>query len=162
MIYPHHLLHDVIEPTLLHVGLYSLSASRLVLGTALVESRATYLRQHPRGPALGIYQMEPATLRWLWWDWLPINRPGLRERINELVGAWGIDRAPEYQLPINLAYATAMCRVRYLAVPAALPGASDIDGHARYWKKYYNTAAGKGRVEDYVAAYKKNAPIISA
>ena len=161
MIYPAHLLAEVIEPTLLHVGLYSLSAARLVLGTALVESRAAYLRQHPRGPALSIYQIEPPTFRWLWWEWLPEHRPGLRERCAELVGAWRATD-PGRDLASNLCFATAMCRIRYLAVPAALPGAADLEGQARYWKRYYNTSGGKGRAEDYIAAYKKYAPIISA
>lgn len=153
MIYPPHLLAEVIDPVLQHLGLYSVSASRLVLGTALCESRASYLRQHPTGPALGIYQIEPATFRWLWWEWLPTKRPGLRDRIAEFIGPWRATVPPEIELISNLCFSTALCRVRYLAVPEALPDASDIEGLARYWKRHYNTPAGKGKIEDWVKAY---------
>lgn len=155
MIYPRHLLREVIEPVLHHINLYSDSASRLILGTELVESRGTYLLQHPRGPALGIYQIEPATFKWLWWDWLPTKRPGLRDRISEFIGAWRLDKDPSRELVANLYFATAICRVRYLAVPQPLPEADDIIGLAAYWKVHYNTMAGKGKAADWVAAYRR-------
>ena len=53
------------------------------------------------------------------------------------------------ELVRNLAYATAICRVRYARVPGALPAAHDIDGLAAYWKAHYNTALGKGTAADW-------------
>ena len=51
----------VIRPALEKLSLWSLSAEELVLGTAIVESGLTYLKQHGDGPALGLWQVEPAT-----------------------------------------------------------------------------------------------------
>ena len=51
----------VICPALEKLSLWSPSAEELVLGTAIVESGLTYLKQHGDGPALGLWQVEPAT-----------------------------------------------------------------------------------------------------
>lgn len=160
MIYPPHLINFVIEPVLIHLGLYTESAARLLLGTALVESRASYLRQHPSGPALGLYQMEPDTFRWLWWDWLPLRRPGMRDRIAEFIGPWHLGQDPVRELTANLYFATALCRIRYLTAAPPLPAATDIQGLGQYWKNHYNTAAGKGRVQDWVDTYKRLAMMV--
>jgi len=101
--------------------------------------------------------MEPNTFKWLWWDWLPAKRPGLRDQISEFIGTWRLDKSPERELAANLYFATALCRVRYLAVPQPLPAADDIPGLAAYWKTNYNTAAGKGRAADWEAAYRRYA-----
>ena len=52
----------IIEPTLEAIGMNSTSAVELLLGTMATESWAgTYIKQIKNGPALGVYQMEPAT-----------------------------------------------------------------------------------------------------
>lgn len=139
----------VIRPTLKSIGLWSPEAEELLLGTAAHESLlGTYLRQ-VRGPALGVYQMEPATYRDIWENYLRY-KPHLVERLNKLVPAYDGPMPPEEQLITNLAYATAMTRIFYLRVPKALPEEGDLDGQAHYWKRYYNTHLGRGRVEEYV------------
>ena len=45
--------------------------------------------------------------------------------------------------------ALIFCRLRYLAVPAAIP--DTIEGRAHYWKKWYNSTAGKGTPEEYLS-----------
>ena len=45
-----HLLDRVIAPALEKIGLWSRSAEELVLGTAIIESGLTYLKQHGDGP----------------------------------------------------------------------------------------------------------------
>jgi len=64
----------VIRPTLEYIGWHSAVAEQLVLGTAITESRLRFLKQLGSGPALGIYQMEPATFRDLYSNYL-IYRP---------------------------------------------------------------------------------------
>ncbi|KAF0118141.1 MAG: hypothetical protein FD149_866 [Rhodospirillaceae bacterium] len=72
-----HFVTTVIRPTLLHLGLHSPAAEALLLGTAIQESRlGTYLRQTGGGPALGVYQMEPATHEDIWTNFLAY-RPDL-------------------------------------------------------------------------------------
>lgn len=145
-----HLLKYVVEPTLnaLAVARATLNtpvARALVLGTALHESddlRA--LHQWGNGPAVGLWQMEPTTMAWLF-EWL--GAPG-REAFGKafFVAARCDDPALD-DAHGNLYLACALARLRYWVVPEALP-AFDGESLARYWKTYYNTTAGKGTVEE--------------
>lgn len=40
------------------------------------------------------------------------------------------------------------CRLFYLLRPGAIP--SSLEGRAAYWKKYFNTSAGKGSAAEYI------------
>ena len=61
----------IIKPTLLQIGLFNHTAVNLLLGTCAQESRmGTYVHQLGNGPALGIYQIEPATHNDIWANFL--------------------------------------------------------------------------------------------
>ncbi len=131
---------ELIEKTLKEYRLHSPAAANLLMGTAAQESRfGTYLRQI-RGPALGVFQMEPATF-----DWLQRKYGGafdfLLRRADEMV--W------------DLRFAILMARLRYRIVQETLPPAGDIDALAAYWKKYYNTEKGAGTVSQFVLNWMK-------
>ena len=148
MINLQHFVKYIVQPTLNQIGLYSLSAEQLMIGTALVESGLSALWQYGNGPARGVYQMEPTTFNWLWDEFLPDKHPRVMLKIRDIVPC-GEGKHLLEMLPGNLYLATAMCRVRYLAVPEPLPDAGDIGGHAYQWKKFYNTEAGKGTAQHY-------------
>lgn len=138
---------EIIRPALVAVGLYSKPAEDLVFGTACVESNCgEYLRQI-NGPALGVFQMEPATHDDIYKNFLKYKQD-LKARVMKL-SAPGLSAAEN--LKSNLMYAAAMCRIHYLRVSQPIP--EDLQGQAEYWKKYYNTAKGKGSVEKYLDAY---------
>ena len=147
---------QVIRPTLHHLDLWTLAAEDLLVGTAAVESRlGTYLVQVGGGPAKGVYQMEPTTEKDIWVNYLP-RKGGLGEAVGSLLTAVkDVD-----DLVGNLFYATAMARVHYLRVPAALPLRVNYDtqdeyvhGMAYYWKTFYNTEKGAGEPIDFVNAW---------
>lgn len=135
----------IVVPAIKGIGLHSEAAVELLLGTAIQESNVQYLQQIGGGPALGLFQMEPATYEDIWENFLQY-RPELAKKLlamtkypsqpNEVVG--------------NLWYAAAMCRVHYFRVPDALPEAGDIEGMAEYWKEHYNTHLGAGDEEEYI------------
>lgn len=134
----------VVRPALdyLKIGVND-QALNLVTGTALVESRLTYLRQLPDGPALGLFQMEPATHEDIWNNFLRYRKP-LCEKMSILTTA----HAPKYvQLQTNLLYAAAMCRVHYFRRDEPLPAPDDAIGLAQYWKRWYNTSKGAGGIK---------------
>lgn len=146
---PIHLRKRVIRPGLEAIGLYSPAAEELVLGTAGVESQCgTFLEQLGGGPALGIFQMERITFedmkRWA-------GEAGLLERLNAI----SVTKGGFEELAWNLLLAAAYCRVKYRTIREALPAAGDIPGQAAYWKKYYNTRLGSGKVEDYVRCWNR-------
>jgi len=137
----------VIQPTLGHLGLRSDGAERLLLGTAMTESRLWHLVQMNGGPALGVYQVEPAThddiRRYL------LHRRRLGSLVDSLLAPWP---TPETQLITNLAYATAIARVIYWRKPEPLPTVDDIPGLAAYWKLHFNTPAGHGQTAHFIQA----------
>ena len=142
MLNPQHVLELVIRPTLEFLDLASPSAERLLLGTAITESRLRHLRQFGGGPALGLYQIEPATHRDLFENFLDYpRRHALRDRLQGLAApSESLDR----RLIANLSYATAAARLIYFRRPEALPDAGDLQAIAGYWKAHYNTSRGAG------------------
>jgi len=136
----------VIRPALKKLKLWSPSAEELVLGTAIVESGLTYLKQHGDGPALGLWQVEPATHDDLYTNFLNY-RPELGSKLIELRAA-GLSL--DENLATNLMYGAAVCRLCYYRKPDALPEAGDIEGQAAFWKQHYNTIFGAGTVSKYV------------
>lgn len=131
----------IIRPALEAIGLWSAAAENLVLGTAMVESNLTYIRQI-RGPALSIFQMEPATFWDIQNNYLR-HQPELDARVAALQsGMYGGDHL-HLELIGNLNYAAAMCRVFYRRIKAPLPAADDALALAKYHKQYYNTPLGK-------------------
>lgn len=138
MIDPKQFRQLVIVPTLAQLGLGSIAAEELLLGTALTESGLMWLHQGGGGPALGVYQCEPATHDDLFNNFIAF-RPDLASRLYPLRMS---SLQPAFQLAANLAYATAICRIHYLRAPAPLPAAGDAMAMALYHKRFYNTAQG--------------------
>lgn len=163
---PTQLKEYIIEPTLKELdlslnklNLYSKSAVNLLLGTCAQESLMGYYLHQIKGPALGIYQMEPATHDDIWNNYLKYNQ-ALETKLRCIAYYFNYNPptsakpAPSL-LVYSLRYATAMCRVHYLRVSEALPEADDVLALANYWKKYYNTEKGKGTVTDFIHNYNK-------
>ena len=136
--------------------MWSVWAENLVVGTAVQESRLTYLRQRGRGPALGIYQVEPLTHADLWINWLD-HRPGFAAKARHFaVHGSGVHPKVD-QVVWNLAYATVICRLHYYRARFDVPAADDVETLARIWKQHYNTPAGRGTADDFVENYGRHA-----
>lgn len=149
------LADHVIKPSLKEMGLYSEEAEQLLIGTASVESKlGTYLKQ-VKGPALGIYQIEPATHHDVWENYIQY-RSDLKSSLMEItsVSDWvREDYRPCHSLLIHdLRYATIIARLIYRRVPYFLPTAGDWPAMAEYWKSFYNTSAGKGTVKKFISS----------
>lgn len=152
------LREHVIRPVLRYLDAYSESAEELLVLTAAHESlMGEYLHQTGGGPAVGIYQMEPATHDDIWASYLAY-RHALAERIAETrTGLFQASGQPALEMAGNLYYATAMARAHYLRVPETLPGSDDSLGLAGYWKSHYNTTAGAGTVAQALSHYQRYA-----
>lgn len=131
--------HTIIRPVLDAIHLGGAAAVNLVTGTGLVESGFIHDRQIG-GPALGWFQMEPATHDDIWLNFLRY-RPNLANRILAASGLTGLPGAE--RLVENRAYSVCMCRAQYLRTPERLPSATDAAALSAYHKRYYNTALGK-------------------
>lgn len=128
----------VVKPTLDQIGLNQPGALELVVGTALVESGLTHLMQ-VGGPAIGLWQMEPATFKDCFNNFL-VYHQDLEQKVRYLGLNNGLN--DPNQMAGNLFLGAAMCRIKYLRSPAALPAPSDAAGMAHLHKTVYNSALG--------------------
>ena len=143
-------LKELITSVLKELNLYSGDAVNLLMGTAAQESHlGKYRKQLGGGPALGIFQMEPATFNDIVNNYLRY-KPELASRIERVAS---ISRFKAEDIENNDLLAICMARVHYLRVKEAIP--SDLEGWARYGKRYYNTPVGKGPEEEFIANYKR-------
>lgn len=152
----HQFKEHVVIPTLKYLDSeipYSDEAVDLLMLTCGHESKGgRFLTQSGGGPARGVYQMELATARDIWNNFL-CYQDGLEIYMYGLGSRKGI---LEQDLITNSAYATAMARTHYYRVPQAIPTKSDsgyLDKLGRYAKKYYNTPLGKATASKYVTDY---------
>ncbi|MCP3682151.1 MAG: hypothetical protein GY861_05610 [bacterium] len=145
-------LRSLIADTLFEVDLFSLEAAELLFMTAAQESHCgEYIQQLGRGPALGIFQMEPDTEQ----DILE-NYIQYRPQLQKIVDRFRIKAVRgDLNLRGNIPYQIVMARIHYLRVPVMLPHPTDIEAMAEYYKKYYNTYAGKATVEQAVENYNR-------
>ncbi len=143
-------LKFIITTTLDEINLNSESATNLLLGTIAQESMGGYYLKQIKGPALGIYQIEPHTASDVHVNYLQYRRELLfkihkfRNKVSEEINLMG-----------NLHYATAIARIIYYRAKPALPDPNDIPGLADYWKEHYNTSAGRGKTEYFVENYRR-------
>ena len=147
------LRYEIIRPVLKHLDPeipYSMAAENLLMGTCAQESKmGTFLVQLDGGPAMGIFQMEPATHHDIYANYLYYHE-GISDKIMDYNMMNGADNP---KLLINdLAYAAAMCRVHYYRVPKALP-ADNVEELANYYKLFYNTPEGKATVQQFIDNY---------
>ena len=139
-------------PDVIRCSGYKLKASEaLLLGTALVESGFRNVIQ-TGGPALGFWQMEPATHD-DHKDWI-MRTEGIEERVKSVCALppkGSMLQIPARMMVWNLRYAVCMARVHYRRRPGALP--ETIEELAQYWKDHYNTYQGRGTVEHFLKAW---------
>lgn len=84
------------------------------------------------------------------------RRPELRQQI---ISEWGIDFEKigfSFILDYGPLPSIIACRVGYMMVPEPLPRIGDLRAQARYWKRFWNSSAGKGTPEHYIAQSRKH------
>ena len=137
---------ELIEDVLREADLYSPSAVELLMLTCAVESNfGTYIKQI-KGPALGVFQMEPATHDDIWDNYI---------RYHSIGEFFPYKYSKAELLRYDLRYAIIMSRIYYLRYKYPLPAADDVEGLAEYWKRLYNTRFGKGTVKKAIEKYKE-------
>ena len=142
----------LIDRVLKKMDLHSPEASDLVYKTGKVESGYKYLRQI-KGPARGLFQCESWVAVDICKNYLAYRKSLMRKVADatKVKLSYFIDPKEDdwsYILETNIAAQIAMCRLHYRRIPKPLP--SSLEGQAKYWKKYYNSMAGRGTVEDFL------------
>lgn len=127
---------------------YSLDAENLVLGTGAHESCGwKYRKQLNNGPALGLFQMEPATFNDICKNYLKYH-PKIVDKIKQISH---VNVLNPIDLINNDRLAICMCRVSYYRQKEPIP--NSIEGYAALWKLRYNTPLGAGTEKEFIENY---------
>jgi len=167
-------LRELIQLVLKEYDLYSRDAEEILMLTCAAESNmGKYIKQVGGGPALGIFQCEPATLEWAN-DKLEQKQDKAYYKYKDAL----LEEDKLFYLKWNKIYIQTniladtdhqklrfMCNildqiiaarlVYYFKTPKALPSYKDVQGMAEYYKKYYNSILGAATVEGTIAKYNK-------
>ena len=149
MIYTNPLINSIAGITnyvLEALQMHSQDAFDLVMRTGMQESKFKHLEQLGDGPALGFFQVEPATANDIWYNYL-MFKSALRNNLALVapMGPWS-----DFTIMSNIALQVALCRLKYRRNRDPIP--STIEGQASYWKAVYNTHKGAGKPEEFVAS----------
>ncbi len=140
---------DTIRPALDELGLYSFQAEELLILTAAAETLLGELGriQIGGGPALSIYQIEPATAEDCW----KVCIRKSKKWKGKLGQDPDLDRLVEDDI-----YATKVARmIYYYKTSKAIPVHGWPLELAKYWKKYWNSELGAGTVEGAISKYEQ-------
>ncbi|MDX2368828.1 MAG: hypothetical protein QNK36_10550 [Colwellia sp.] len=141
----------IITPALSLLQKYSDDAVELLLFTCAAESNGgTYVKQI-KGPALGIFQMEPATHQDIWVNYIFTNSSLMNIMSLNFFAAAQMDAE---RMVYDMRYATVMARLQYSRFDEPLPDRKNIDAMFDYYKKYYNTPSGKAKKAESIKKYK--------
>lgn len=152
-------LHDyIIKPTLQCMGgrYYSKESAFLLLCTAAIESNCGQYVKQINGPALGVWQMEPATHDDIWNNCDALNESEFKTVIDSLIPTLTFESLIE--API---YACAMARLKYSMDPNPLPKLTgvvktDLNSFYNYYKRVYNTELGASTYDKWCTAIAAN------
>jgi len=145
---------DIVAPTLGALQIRNPNMSELLVFTCAVESAGgTYVRQI-KGPALGIYQIEPTTFSDLFANYI-LRKPDI---LNLFTLNLGLHRMPSpEQVITDLRLATALAACLYMYRKANLPQNKILDADELWniYKPLYNTVKGKSEKEASIKAYQR-------
>ena len=123
------------------------SAIRLLLMIAAHESGGFMYCRQKRGPALGLFQMEPPTFDHVM-EYL--DRTGRFLQLPRIL--------PAERMVTDPVFAAGVARVYLYSIPKPLPSPDDVIGlgkYAVYAKKFWNSELGAATPEDYETAFRK-------
>lgn len=149
------LYDNIIKPTHLYMGgnYESKDANFLSLCTAAIESNCGYYIKQVGGPALGIWQMEPATEHDIHKN-CDAYHNSFKDRIDDLIVKIYADS--DIDLITSPTYACAMARLKYSMDPKPLPDHNDIKAVYDYYKRIYNTPLGASTYGKFKSALANN------
>jgi len=147
------IIRDTLKELVVYSGidaLYSEDAVELLMLTSAKETHlGDYLYQLNNGPAKGVFQIEPNTLKDLKDNYLKYN-----PRLEQAIKIFDTPLPDEDDLTGNLFYQIVIARLIYYRVRYPLPSCKDIQAMAQYYKLYWNTVKGKATVEEAMNSYR--------
>jgi hypothetical protein len=139
-------LFEVVEVVCRALGSVGGLASELLLETAAQETNfGQYLDPTPRGAGRGVFQCDFIAFQ-------DVQQRAKAADVKMVSRVFGFDltRISHECLDLSPLAAAVFARLHYKLVRDAIP--QTLDGRAAYWKRFYNTFAGKGTVDKYLAS----------
>ena len=134
----------------------TLSARRLMIVTAEVESNCGYKVKQEGGPAESEFQVEPPTLATVLFEWdAYIGNKEFAKLIDSFACSFDIN-SNMLNSPL---YATAIARGWYAMDKHALPSYNDREGMWEYYKRVWNTDGGATTQEKFYKAWEATAHV---
>lgn len=129
-------------------------AIKLVAGTCCVETDfAKFPDRHPEKLGVGVTQFDQIGFD----DLLDRTRPKhIRKFEKHYQVDWNSLKLEDLAYDPDLA--CALTRLKYMLVPYPIP--TSVTGQAKYWKRHYNTSAGKGTPEKYLLDFDEHCPLL--
>lgn len=146
------ILDCIIRPATRLIDAQSASSDILLLGTCKLESNFGKYLVQIKGPAKGIFQMEPFTHDSL------IKHELKKTTVRKIMHACRLESVSQMtsdMLVWNLYYAAMMARAKYMTKPMKLPDCDDYKGLAAYYKLHYNTPLGACTIEKAESVFNK-------
>jgi len=142
----HKSIKKLIAWTLEVLHMDSPEARELIFRTGMAESGYRAIEQHGGGPAVGYFQVEPATIN----DTIT-NYVTYRQEIQTKLWSLGFDdKDSALRVMGSIPLQVAFCRLKYRRDKYALPPCGDLEAQGKYWKRVYNTYKGKGTVKHFM------------
>jgi hypothetical protein len=118
----------------------------MLYGTAITETLlGTYVDAHPLRHGIGIMQMDKIAFD----DIKTRTRPASRDTCTHRLDV-DFEKVEHTDLAYEPLLSVLFARLFYKLIPETFPEIGDLKAQGAYWKKYYNTSAGKGTVEEFV------------
>lgn len=118
----------------------------LLMETVAIETNFGFYVTQIKGPALGVFQIQPSTFRSLNKNYLRLN-PEIKEKIDLYRRN---DLTDEENLTYNLKYQIAYAAVLYIANGCHTRDLSSKNNRARIYKIYFNSLEGKATISDFI------------
>lgn len=137
----------IIAPVVLDLELPGDEFARIQLMTGIGNVETGYRTRHQAsGPALGFWQVEPATHDDLWCNWLRA-RPALSAVVLGFLPTKYSGVPNSAAMVESDAYGCCIGTLVFYRSTEPLPARNDARGQCAAWKQAYNTAAGAGAVD---------------
>lgn len=127
------------------------TAERSLIEIAAAETHSgTFPDSHPEKLGVGLTQFDQIGFD----DVQKRTRRKDRDRVLQILG-YDLGRLVLADLAYDPLLALVFTRLKYKLIPDEIP--DTLEGRAKYWKKHYNTTAGKGSAEEYLERVKQYA-----
>lgn len=125
------------------------TAVALMVETSCAETlMGKFEDQTPNGAGRGLCQVDPIGFIDV------VQRTRDHHKVKTLLNlGYDLDKCSHTDLDNDPVLALIFCRLHYKLKPEVIP--ASLVGRAQYWKKHYNTVAGKGTIEHYIKMVKK-------